>query len=112
MQSRGQTASSVLFRPLSNIAKAVIILIGVILWLDNIGVQVATPVAGIGIGGAAIALAAQDSIRNFIGSITILMDKPYYVGQRIVVRGHDGVVEEIGFQCIHSKDNPKNNESL
>jgi len=98
MQARGQTTSIALFRPLSNIAKVMIILIGLTIWLDNIGVKVTSLIAGIGIGGAAIALAAQDSIRNFFGSITILADKPFYIGQRIVVRGHDGVVEEIGLR--------------
>lgn len=99
LQMRGQTASSSLLRPISNIAKVMIILIGLTIWLDNIGVKVATLVAGIGIGGAAIALAAQDSIRNFFGSVTILMDKPFFIGQRIVVSGHDGVVEEIGLRA-------------
>ena len=74
------------------------VLLFVILWLDNIGFDVSTVFAGLGIGGLAVALAAQDTLKNFIGSIMILLDKPYHVGQRIVVKGHDGVVEEIGLR--------------
>jgi MscS family membrane protein len=46
----------------------------------------------------AFALAAQDVLKNFLGSIMILLDKPYQVGHRIVVSGHDGIVEEIGLR--------------
>ena len=45
-----------------------------------------------------MALAAQDTLKNFFGSIMIMLDKPFTVGQRVVVGGHDGTVEEIGFR--------------
>lgn len=54
--------------------------------------------AGLGVGGLAIALAAQDSIKNFFGSLIIFADKPFELGDRIVVGGHDGPVEEVGFR--------------
>ncbi len=60
--------------------------------------QVATILAGMGVGGLAIALAAQDSIKNFFGSIMILLDKPFRVGDRVVFEGHDGPVETVGFR--------------
>ena len=50
------------------------------------------------LGGLAVALAAQDTLKNLLGSIMILLDKPYRVGQRIVAKGHDGIVEEIGLR--------------
>lgn len=55
-------------------------------------------IAGLGIGGLAIALAGQESIRNFFGSIMILADRPFDVGDRIVVDGHDGPVVEVGLR--------------
>jgi MscS family membrane protein len=88
----------VLLRPARNAIKIAIVLFAALMWLDNIGFRVSTLLAGLGVGGIAIALAAQDTIKNFIGSIMILLDKPYNVGQRIVVKGHDGVVEEIGLR--------------
>lgn len=54
--------------------------------------------AGLGVGGLAVALAAQDTIKNFFGSLVIFADKPFELGDRIVVDGHDGPVEEVGFR--------------
>jgi MscS family membrane protein len=54
--------------------------------------------AGLGIGGLAFALAAQDTIKNFFGSIVLFADKPFEMGDRIVVDGHDGPVEGVGLR--------------
>ena len=55
-------------------------------------------IAGLGIGGLAVALAAQDTIKNFFGSIVLFIDKPFEMGERIVIDGHDGPVEEVGLR--------------
>jgi MscS family membrane protein len=55
-------------------------------------------IAGLGIGGLAVALAAQDSLKNFFGSVVLFIDKPFEIGNRIVVDGHDGVVETVGLR--------------
>jgi MscS family membrane protein len=55
-------------------------------------------IAGLGIGGLAIALAAQDTIKNFFGSVFLFFDRPFEIGDRIVVDGHDGPVEELGLR--------------
>jgi MscS family membrane protein len=94
----GQEAAPVLLRPLKTALKVVIIIAAALVWLDNLGFSVATLLAGLGVGGLAVALACQDTLKNLIGSIMIMLDKPYRVGQRIVVKGHDGVVEEIGLR--------------
>ncbi len=54
--------------------------------------------AGLGVGGLAIALAAQDTVKNFFGSLVIFADKPFEVGERVVVDGFDGPVEEVGLR--------------
>jgi len=54
--------------------------------------------AGLGVGGLAVALAAQETIKNFFGSLVILGDKPFLIGDRVVVDGNDGVVETVGFR--------------
>ena len=54
--------------------------------------------AGLGVGGLALALAGQDTIKNFFGSLVIVADKPFEIGDRIVVDGHDGPVESVGFR--------------
>lgn len=65
---------------------------------NQIGLPVVGVLAGVGVSGLAIALAAQDSLKNLLGSLMIFMDQPYTPGQRIVVQGHDGFVENIGLR--------------
>jgi MscS family membrane protein len=65
---------------------------------SQIGLPLVGVLAGVGVGGLAIALAAQDSLKNLLGSLMIFMDQPYAPGQRIVVEGHDGFVEQIGLR--------------
>jgi MscS family membrane protein len=59
---------------------------------------VASVLAGLGIGGLAVALAAQDTLKHFIGSFVIAGDRPFEIGDRVVVDGHDGPVESIGMR--------------
>lgn len=72
--------------------------IALIMALDTINVNILSLLAGLGIGGLAFALAAQHSVGNFFGSVAIFLDKPFRVGDRIQVRGHDGVVEAVGLR--------------
>jgi MscS family membrane protein len=72
--------------------------LGVIMALRNAGVDVGAMIAGLGIGGLAFALAAQDTIKNIFGGVTIFSDRPFRLGDRIVVDGFDGFVEDIGIR--------------
>jgi MscS family membrane protein len=76
----------------------IIWMLGIMMALHNIGVDVAALIAGLGIGGLAFALAAQDTIKNILGGITIYTDRPFRIGDRIVVDGKDGFVEDIGIR--------------
>jgi MscS family membrane protein len=98
LQKKGEESAAVLVQPVRKIAKGVVVLFAALLWLDNIGFNVSTLLAGLGVGGIAVALAAQDTLKNFFGSVMILLDKPFSVGQRVTVKGHDGTVEEIGLR--------------
>ncbi len=62
------------------------------------GVNVTAWIAGLGIAGLAVSLAAQDSIKNLFGSLTVLTDRPFAVGDMITFNGSTGMVEEIGFR--------------
>jgi len=80
-------------------------IIGIVLGLvlvfygaSQIGIPLVGVLAGVGVGGLAMALAAQDSLKNLLGSLMIFMDQPYKPGERIVVQGYDGFVEEIGLR--------------
>ncbi|MGY8771246.1 MAG: mechanosensitive ion channel family protein [Pirellulales bacterium] len=77
------------------------IVMGTVVFLEGgqyLGIPLTTLLAGAGVGGLAVALAAQDTLKNVFGSIMIILDKPYRVGERIVMGTYDGVVEEIGIR--------------
>lgn len=76
----------------------IIILAGIIVFQNLTGVKIGPLLASLGIGGLAVALAAKDSIANFFGTLTILFDKPFQVGERIVIDNYDGTVENVGFR--------------
>ncbi len=60
--------------------------------------NVGSLVAGLGIGGLAIALAAKESLENLFGSFTIFFDKPFVVGDLVTIGGVSGTVEKVGFR--------------
>ena len=66
--------------------------------LYRIGISLLPLLTGLGIGGLALALAVRPTLENIIGSFIIFIDKPFRVGERIKVLGHDGTVEEIGLR--------------
>ena len=77
----------------------------VIIWLgagvfilDNLGIDISTVVAGLGIGGVAVALASQHILGDLFSSFVILMDKPFRVGDSIHLDDMVGVVEHIGIK--------------
>ncbi len=74
--------------------------IGIVITLHNIGVEIGTLIAGLGIGGAAIALAAQDSLKNLFGGITLYIDRPFKIGDRIKIGEIDGYVKDIGLRSL------------
>jgi MscS family membrane protein len=55
-------------------------------------------VAGVGIGGLAVALAARERLANLLGSVLIMFEKPFRVGHGIRVSGSEGTVEDVGFR--------------
>ena len=78
--------------------KGIIWTFGIIVGLNNAGYDVGALIAGIGIGGLALALAAKDTVANIFGGIMIFLDKPFKLGERIQVSGIDGIVEEVGIR--------------
>jgi small-conductance mechanosensitive channel len=69
-----------------------------LLALDNLGVDVTALVAGLGVGGIAIALAVQNILGDLLASLSIVMDKPFVIGDTIHVGEHVGTVESIGLK--------------
>ncbi len=68
--------------------------------LSVFDIKLTALMAGLGVGGVAIAFAAQDTLGNLLGFFTIFLDKPFVIGQRIIMLEYDGVVEEVGIRSV------------
>jgi len=90
-------------RLLSNLAKGVLWGLGIILMLSNVGVDVTALVAGVGIGGIAIAFALQGILGDLFSSFSIYFDKPFKVGDFIIVGDSMGTVEHIGVKSTRMR---------
>lgn len=80
------------------IAKGVLWAVVLLLTLDNLGVDVTALIAGLGIGGIALALAVQNILGDLFASLSIVIDKPFVIGDFIIVEDLVGTVERIGLK--------------
>ena len=78
--------------------RSVVWIMGVIIALNNAGYDVGAVIAGLGIGGLALAMAAKDSVSNIFGGITVFIDQPFKVNERVKIDGYDGTITEIGIR--------------
>ncbi len=85
------------------IVKLLIILVAILRILVLLNINVTALIAGISIGGLALALAAQDTVRNFIGSLMIFIDQPFQVEDWIEIDDMAGTVVEVGFRSTRIK---------
>lgn len=81
-----------------NFLKGLVLFIGLLKLLTLLGVDTATVIAGASIGGLAVALASQDTVKNLIGTLMIFLDKPFHIDDWIEANGFSGTVEEVGFR--------------
>jgi len=86
-----------------NSTKVAVWALGIIVALNNAGYEVGAVLAGLGIGGLALAMAARDTVSNVFGGFTIFTDRPFAIHDRITVNGYDGVVTEIGIRSTRLK---------
>ncbi len=96
--STDNRVDDVLVPMVSRTLKIFIAVGGVVFVADNLNIDVTGLLAGLGLGGLAFALAAKDLVQNFFGSITVLMDRTFTVGDWIIVDGIEGTVEHMGFR--------------
>ena len=95
---RGHNNAVLLVAPARRALKAVLVAIALIASLDNFGYNVTALIAGLGIGGVAVALAAQKSVENLFGSITLYADQPVRVGDFCRFGSQQGTIEDIGLR--------------
>jgi MscS family membrane protein len=96
-----------LIRLSSRLVGAVIAVGCLIKGADELGFPAYSVLAGLGVGGLAVALAAKDSLANLLGSMLIMFEKPFRVGHYIRIGGTEGTVEDVGFRStrIRTPDN-------
>ncbi len=103
IRERGERSGSTLNHMLAPIVSTSLRLTIIVLVLLEIAMAISdqppsTVLAGLGAGGLAVGLAAQETIKNLFGSVMIFTDRPFELGDRIVFNGHDGPVESVGFR--------------
>lgn len=96
--TRDNPAARSLVPLMGRIAKVSIVIVGAIAVLSELGYPVASLIAGLGIGGVALALAAQKTVENLFGSVSIGIDRPFQVGDFVKVDALLGTVESIGLR--------------
>ncbi len=99
MEERGSEHATVLIRPAATAIKIVVLVVALLVWIENLGFKATTLLAGLGVGGLAVALAAQKSVENLIGAITLYMSAPVKVGDFCKFGGQIGTVEEINLRA-------------
>lgn len=75
-----------------------VVIVAALVVIQNLGFSIAGLIASLGIGGLAVALAAQDTLANVFGSFMIIADRPFHIGDMIKYDNVEGKVEEVGFR--------------
>jgi MscS family membrane protein len=97
--ARGRPQAVLLVKPVATTVKSIIIIFAFILWLDNIGVDITALLAGLGVGGVAVALALQRPAEDFLAALTLFTQQPVKVGDFCRVGTTVGTIEEIGLRA-------------
>lgn len=108
-RARSRQLDVVPFMPwIRRIVIAVVFVFGVLMIAQSMGANVGAFLAGLGIGGLAVALAAQDTLANIFGSIVIAIDQPFRLGEFVQIGGNSGSVEDIGLRSTRLRTAQKN----
>jgi len=99
LTQQGRIGAAKLMQPLTNLLKLLVLLIAVLFWLNNIGVNITTVLAGLGVGGLAVALALQKPLEDMMGAVTIFSQAPLRVGDLVRYGQVLGQVEDIGLRA-------------
>jgi small-conductance mechanosensitive channel len=96
--AKNQRSDAAAYKFMGAIAKVIVWIVLLLTILSNLGYDVSSLIAGLGISGIAIALAVQSLLGDFISSLSIVADKPFKVGDLISVNGFKGKVDRIGIR--------------
>lgn len=95
---RASSIDSQLVRLMLRLLTIIVAIAILVTGADRVGLPAYSVVAGLGVGGLAVALAAQQTLANLLGSLIIMFEKPFAIGHWIKVKDLEGVVEDVGFR--------------
>ncbi|MCL2013111.1 MAG: mechanosensitive ion channel family protein [Cystobacterineae bacterium] len=98
LSSRGADSANTLILSTSRLVKGLLLVLGVLSLLHYFGYPVSSMLAGLGVGGIAVALASQKTIENLLGAFLIRLDQPFKLGDFVHIGEVKGYVEHIGFR--------------
>ncbi len=98
LTAAGRVGAAKLIEPVTTFVKLLILLFGALFWMNNVGINITTVLAGLGFGGLAMALALQKPIEDVMGALTLFTQAPIKVGDLCRYDGYFGTVEDIGLR--------------
>jgi MscS family membrane protein len=98
LEGRGREGSEVLIRPAANALKLIVFIAALLTYMNDLGINITTLLAGLGVGGVAVALALQKPMEDVFGAITLYSQQPIRVGDFCRVGSETGTIEEIGLR--------------
>ena len=96
--AQGRSDAHILGRPMANALKLLVLLVAMLVWLHNTGINITTLLAGLGVGGVALALALQKPIEDLLGAVSIYSQQPIVTGDLCKYGNVLGRIEEIGLR--------------
>jgi len=94
----GRPGAVVLLRPATNAIRVLIVIVALLVWLENVGFNITTLLAGLGVGGVAVALALQKPLEDILGALSLYTQQPVRIGDFCKIGEQLGTVEEIGLR--------------
>jgi MscS family membrane protein len=98
LEKNGRPGALVLLHPAANAVKILIAVLATVIYLEKLGVNITTLLAGLGVGGIAVALALQKPMEDMLGAVTLYTQQPVRVGDLCRIGDSKGTIEEIGLR--------------
>jgi len=98
LNAQGRPGAARLMQPITTFFKLIVLLFGILFWLNNLGVNISTVLAGLGVGGLALALALQKPIEDMMGALSLFSQAPIRVGDFCKYGNFTGTIEDIGIR--------------
>lgn len=98
LKKRGRDSALMLIKPILGTFKLIVVVLAFVTWLDNVGINITALLAGLGVGGLAVALVLQKPLEDILGAISLYTQQPVTVGQFCTSGDTKGTIEEIGIR--------------